>query len=90
MDSDGSIEFRLYHRVHIGWRRSKEGAPALSAGEYTTTLNVMVDIVKGGGRKPPPPTLIVKCTPENGKWPMPLCVHRVLCGLYSEPVLRLP
>ncbi len=29
-------------------------ATARSAGAYTTTLSVMVDVVKGGGRATPP------------------------------------
>jgi hypothetical protein len=50
----------------------------LSAGAFTTTLYVMVDIVKGAGRAPPHSparadfTLMMECTP--GKWPLPLCV----------------
>jgi hypothetical protein len=39
------------HRVHIG-ERSRGSVTALSAGAYTTTLYVMVDIVKGGRREP--------------------------------------
>ncbi len=33
--------------------RVEKGCFYLSAGAYTTTLYVMVDIVKGGGRAPP-------------------------------------
>jgi hypothetical protein len=49
---------------------------ALSAGayEYTTTLNVIVDIVQGGESAPHPPspawvdfTLMMECTPESGR-----------------------
>jgi hypothetical protein len=51
--------------------------PDLDTGQffYTTTLYVMVDIVKGGGRAPPPPahplwanfSIMMEYTPENGK-----------------------
>jgi hypothetical protein len=35
-----------------GWRRNRRSVPALSVGAYTTTLLLMVDIVKGGWRAP--------------------------------------
>jgi hypothetical protein len=45
---------------------------AHSAGVYTATLLVMVNVMKGGGRAPPPPspdgdnfTLMTECTPES-------------------------
>ncbi len=44
---------------------------AYSAGAYTATLLVMVNVKKGGGRAPPPSpartnfTLITECTPES-------------------------
>jgi hypothetical protein len=45
-------------------------ASGLSAGAYTTTLNVMVDRVKGGGRAPSPGradfSIMIEYTPESG------------------------
>ncbi len=44
---------------------------AHSAGAYTATLLVMVNVIRGGGRAPPPSparanfTLITECTPES-------------------------
>ncbi len=44
---------------------------AHSAGAYTATLLVMVNVKRGGGRAPPPSpartnfTLITECTPES-------------------------
>ena len=46
---------------------------AHSAGTYTATLLVMVNVVKGGGRAPPPSpawanfTLMIECTPESSR-----------------------
>ncbi len=58
-----------------GQSRNRGSVSALSAGAYTTTLYVMVDIVKRGGRAPTPPPItpgwanfyiITECTPESG------------------------
>jgi hypothetical protein len=46
---------------------------AHSAGAYTATLLVMVNVMRGGGHAPPPPTLtartnftlMTECTPES-------------------------
>ncbi len=44
---------------------------ALSAGAYTATLLVMVNVIKGDGRAPPTSparanfTLMTECTPES-------------------------
>jgi hypothetical protein len=44
---------------------------AHSAGAYTATLLVMVNVMRGGGRAPPPSparanfTLMTECTPES-------------------------
>jgi hypothetical protein len=44
---------------------------AHSAGAYTETLLVMVNVMRGGGRAPPPSpvranfTLMTECTPES-------------------------
>jgi hypothetical protein len=78
---------RERRRVCWGWPQSTyrsgveiEGSVfALSAGAYTTTLYVMVDIVKGGGRAPQPsPMAAGKFFHHEGiyarKWPLPLCV----------------
>ncbi len=60
-----------YHRVHI-FTRDETGLAYHSAGAYTATLLVMVNVVKGGGRAPPPSpvranfTLMVECKPESG------------------------
>ncbi len=65
---------------------------AHSAGAYTATLLVMVNVMKGGGRAPPPSparanfTLMTECTPENSGCYSVLCgVDRVVdggqCGL---------
>ncbi len=47
---------------------------AHSAGAYTATLLVMVNVVKGGGRAAPTPlpawsnfTLMMECTPESSR-----------------------
>ncbi len=58
---------------------------AHSAGAYTATLLVMVNVMKGGGGLHPPPspawvnfTLMIECTPESNrcyrKQPLLLCV----------------
>ncbi len=50
--------------------RNRGSVSAISAGAYTTTLFVMVDLVKGGGRAPPPApawanfSIMMECTPE--------------------------
>ncbi len=56
---------------------------ALSAGEYTTTLNEIVDM-QGGGRAVHPLSpawvnfsIVMKCTPESA-WPLPLFVYSVV------------
>ncbi len=47
---------------------------ALSAGAYTATLLVMVNVMKGGGRAPPTLTsqanftLMTECTPESRRY----------------------
>ncbi len=47
---------------------------AHSAGAYTATLLVMVNVVKGGGRALPTLTsqanftLMIECTPESGRY----------------------
>ncbi len=62
-------EYSTYRgRVEIG-----ESVSALSAGAYTTTLYMMVDVVKGDGCEPPPSpgwadcTILMECTPANGR-----------------------
>jgi hypothetical protein len=56
---------------------------ALSAGEYTTTLLVMVDRVKGGGMHPLPGwdefTIMLECTPENGHRQYICTLSSVIC-----------
>jgi hypothetical protein len=57
---------RPHHRVHI-WGRVEIGGggqSALSAGAYTTTLYVMVDIMKGGAYAGTP--TLIRLTPESG------------------------
>jgi hypothetical protein len=55
--------------------RNRGSVSALSAGAYTTTLYVIVDIIKRGGRalpkSPPSPgsanfSIMMECMPENG------------------------
>jgi hypothetical protein len=64
-----------------GGRVEIEGVYLPSAGAYTTTLSVMVDIVKGGERAPPNLTRLGCFFHHVGmyarKWPLPLCVHSV-------------
>ncbi len=49
------------------------GGVAASAGVYTATLLLMVNVMKGGGRAPPPSpawtnfTLMMECTPESSR-----------------------
>jgi hypothetical protein len=56
-------------------KKNRESVSALTAGEYTTTLLVMVDIVKGGGLvfplPPPSPdradfSIMIEYTPQRG------------------------
>jgi hypothetical protein len=59
------------HRVHISQRRNRVSVSAHSAGAYTATLLVMVNVIKRDGRAPPPSparanfTLMTECTPES-------------------------
>ncbi len=53
-------------------RWNRVSVSAQSAGAYTATLLVMVNVMKGGGRAPPPPlpawanfTHMMECTPES-------------------------
>jgi hypothetical protein len=55
---------------------------AHTAGAYTATLLVMVNVIKGGGRAPPPSparenfTLMIECTPEiSGYYSVFLTYH---------------
>jgi hypothetical protein len=41
---------RAIHRVHIFTRDNQVSVSAHSAGAYTATLLVMVNVMKGGGR----------------------------------------
>jgi hypothetical protein len=43
----------LEHRVHIFTRDDRVSVSAHSAGAYTATLLVNVNVMKGGGRAPP-------------------------------------
>jgi hypothetical protein len=62
----------FHHRVHI-FLEMKQGysVSAHSAGAYTATLLVMVNVMRGGRRAPPTLparanfTLITECTPES-------------------------
>ena len=52
--SGGVVSGEGDHRVHIFTREEKRvSVSAHSAGEYTATLLVMVNVIKGGGRAPP-------------------------------------
>jgi hypothetical protein len=61
-------EHRLNMELDLQWNRVSVSAH--SAGAYTATLLVMVNVVKGGGRAPPTLTsqanftLMMECTPE--------------------------
>jgi hypothetical protein len=70
------------------------GVSALSAGAYTTSLYVMVDIVKGSGVGMHPPfsagwadfSVMMECTPKSG-----FCessVYNVLVSVPSKRVLQ--
>ncbi len=49
------VQFRFIHRVHIFTRDgNRVSVSAYSAGAYTATLLVMVNVMKGSGRAPPP------------------------------------
>ncbi len=76
-----------------GLSRNRGSVSALSeAGEYTTTLYVMVDIVKGDGRAPPPPSpvranfpIMMECTPESGHCHSMYSVYQTLIeGMYDK------
>ncbi len=68
------------------------GVSALSAGAYTATLYVMVDIVRGGGHAPTPHphqgwadfSIMMECTPESG-----YCESSVYNVLVSNSLLRI-
>ncbi len=75
------------HRVHI-FTTDETGlvyVSAHSAGAYTATLLVMVNVVKEGGRAPPPSpasanfTLMIECTPESD------CFYSVYSVLMTLP-----
>ncbi len=75
-----------HHRVHRGRYDIKGSVSVLSAGAYTATLDVMVNIVKGGGRvpKPSPGKVLAKLgkfVHRNGtyarKRALSLCVYSV-------------
>jgi hypothetical protein len=61
------------HRVHIFIEMNRVSVSAHSAGAYTATLLVRVNVMRGGGRAVHPPpspartnfTLITECTPES-------------------------
>jgi hypothetical protein len=50
----GHSTFYIQPFLSYSAEQSSSWQHCLSAGAYTTTLYVMVDIVKGGGRAPPP------------------------------------
>ncbi len=50
----GPCEMASSRKASAIWdTKNRRSVPAFSAGAYTTTLYVMVDIVKVGGRAPP-------------------------------------
>ena len=71
---------------------------AHSAGAYTATLQVMVNVLKGGGRAPPPSpawpnfTLMTECTPESRRYYSLYCTLWVgvpgYCGYYLSDHVR--
>ncbi len=66
---------------------------AHSAGAYTATLLVRVNVMKGGGRAPPPSparanfTLMTECTPENSGCYSVYPVDRTLISLVKNFVI---
>ncbi len=66
---------------------------AHSAGAYTATLLVRVNVMKGGGRGPPPSaaranfTLMTECTPENSGCYSVYSVDRTLISLVKNFVI---
>jgi hypothetical protein len=74
----------MNHRVHIFTRDEiyRVSVSAHSAGAYTATLLVMVNVMKGGGRAPPTLTSRGQVYPHDAmyarKRSLLLCV---LCGM---------
>ncbi len=71
-ESQGGLTHRVHTYLYKRWNRVSVSAH--SAGAYTATLLVMVNVIKGGGRAPPTLTspanftLMTECTPESRRY----------------------
>jgi hypothetical protein len=86
----GGVEITEYTYLYKRWNRVSVSNH--SAGAYTATLLVMVNVIKGVGVHPPPSpaqtnfTLMTECTPESRRYYSLYSVVEMYRGPYSAGV----